>query len=106
MSAVSLAASSVLESAVGGLHRASADLNRAGAEVARGAVQAMDGASGSSSSTTDTVAFSDVAQRIAAENSVQGGLLDASSAGLIYTANAQVVNTAQQTEQSLFNIIA
>ena len=104
MSNLSIAGSAALEAAMTGMHRASTDLGAAAGQVVQGTVEAING--GASSSTSDTVALSDVAQRVRSENSIESGLIDASSAGLIYTANASVVNTAQETQQSLFNIIA
>ena len=104
MSNLSIAGSTALEAAMTGLNRASSDLGAAAGQVVQGTVDAING--GASSSTADTVALSDVAARVRSENSVEDGLIDSSSAGLIYTANAAVVNTAQETQQSLFDIIA
>ena len=104
MSNVSIAGSAAMEAAIGGLHRASSGLEAAAGQVVRGTVEALDG--GSNGSTSDTVALSDAAQRVRSDNSIEGGLLDASSAGLVYTANASVVNTIDQTQQSLFDVVA
>lgn len=104
MSNVSIAGSAAMEAAIGGLHRASSSLNAAAGQVVQGTVDALNGPS--DASTGDTVALSDAAQQVRADNSIEGGLLDASSAGLVYTANAAVVNTADATQQSLFDIVA
>lgn len=104
MSSLSLAGSAALESALGGLQRSGAAVNQAAGEVASATTDALSGARGSS--TGDTVAVSDAAVRARSERSMESGLVSARTAGLLYTANAEVVSTVTETQQTLVDTYA
>lgn len=104
MSSLSLAGSAALESALGGLQRSGAAVNQAAGEVAAATADAV-GATGGAS-TADTVSVSDAATRARSERSMENGLVSARSAGLLYTANAEVVSTVSETERTLIDTYA
>ena len=106
MSTLSIASASAVEAALGGMHRSGLSMLGAANRVVSGTVDAIGSAGSGGDSNGDTVSLSDVASRIRCENSVEGALLDTSSAGLIYTANARVVSSALETQGSLFDIVA
>ncbi len=104
MSSLSLAGSAALESALGGLQRSGAAVNQAAGEVAAASVDALSGSGGASAA--DTVSVSDAAARARSERSMENGLISARSAGLLYTANAEVVSGVAETQQTLIDTYA
>lgn len=104
MSSLSLAGSAALESALGGLQRSGSAVNQAAGEVASATADALNGSRGSS--TGDTVALSDAAARARSSRSMESGLINARTAGLLYTASAEVVSTVTETQQTLIDTYA
>ena len=95
----SIAGSSAVDAALQGLERSREDLQTAADEVASATVQAVNGTSG----TGDTVTISDIAKGISS-GSLEGGLLDARTASITYSANVAVVRTADEQFEDMLDI--
>lgn len=101
--AVSIAGASALDSSLQGLHRSSARLQGSAETVLSASVSALNGTPDSAG---DTVTISDAALQLRGEGSLEQGLLDGKVAGLVYTANAKVVQGADEVAGTLMSIVA
>jgi hypothetical protein len=102
-SAVSIAGASAVESSLQGLHRSSARLQSSAETVLSASVGALNETSNSAG---DTVTISDAALKLRGEASLEQGLIDGKMAGLVYTANAKVVQGANEVTGTLLEIVA
>ena len=100
---VSLAGAGAVEAALQGLNRSSMLVQESAQTVLSASVTALNGGSESSA---DTVTISDAALSMRREPSLEQGLIDGKMAGLVYTANAKVIQGADEVNQTLLRVIA
>ena len=105
--AVSWAGSSAVSAGLTGLQRAGEQLQRSADEVLGATTRAATEAAGCGTTTTgDTVALSDVAQRLRGARGLEAALLDGQQAVFVYTANARVIQGADAMQGSLLSVLA
>lgn len=100
---VSIAGAGAVEAALQGLNRSSMLVQESAQTVLSASVNALNGGSESGS---DTVTVSDAALSMRREPSMEQGLIDGQMAGLVYTANAKVVQGANEMSETLLRVIA
>jgi hypothetical protein len=101
--AVSLAGGSAVESSLHGLHRSSSQLQSSAEAVLGASVGAVNG---SGTDIQDTVTISDAANSARGQASLEGGLVDGKVAGMVYTANARVVQAAHDVTGTIMSLVA
>jgi hypothetical protein len=101
--AVSLAGGSAVEASLHALHRSGAQLQGSAEAVVGASVGALNG---TGTDIRDTVTISDAAASASGQSTLEGGLLDGQVAGLVYTANARVVQGAHDVTGTVMSLVA